>query len=175
MNRCIPHQLRGSPQSPAAGFLISEQLHTVSQTGDQPSMLLFLYLRVPSPAEESDPNPSPGFLPIFGLHQIFLWITDFNFIVTKAKHTWYLQLGTGDQNEGEKNKTGERTSYLVLRIFRNCKISENWISLRALKNLKPGKTNETDALFSVCGFNVHTLLRDLQLPGSKADEVVVED
>jgi len=31
----------------------------------------------------------------------------------------------------------KKRSYLVLRIFRNCKISENCISLRALKNLKP--------------------------------------
>lgn len=95
--------------------------------------------------------------------------------MTKAKHPGYLQLGTGDQNEGGKNKTGERTSYLVLRIFRNCKISENWISLRALKNLKPGKTDATEALFSVCSFNAQAPLCDLQLPGSKADEVLIED
>lgn len=31
----------------------------------------------------------------------------------------------------------KKKSYLVLSIFRNCKISENCISLRALKNLKP--------------------------------------
>lgn len=35
------------------------------------------------------------------------------------------------------NSVHKKMSYLVLRIFRNCKISENWISLRALKNLKP--------------------------------------
>lgn len=35
------------------------------------------------------------------------------------------------------NSVCKKRSYLVLRIFRNCKISENCISLRALKNLKP--------------------------------------
>lgn len=33
-------------------------------------------------------------------------------------------------------------SHLVFRIFRNCKISENCINLRALKNLKPGRHRE---------------------------------
>lgn len=32
---------------------------------------------------------------------------------------------------------GWRDSYLVFKIFKNCNISENWISLKALKNLNP--------------------------------------
>lgn len=50
-----------------------------------------------------------------------------------------------------------RTSYLVLRIFRNCKISENCISLRALKNLKPGKRNEIETHYSHCVVLMFTL------------------
>lgn len=31
----------------------------------------------------------------------------------------------------------KRKLYLVFKIFKNCKISENWINLSALRNLKP--------------------------------------
>lgn len=44
------------------------------------------------------------------------------------------------------NSVCKKRSYLVLRIFRNCKISENCISLRALKNLKPAVKKKTKPL-----------------------------
>lgn len=35
-------------------------------------------------------------------------------------------------------------TYLVFSIFKNCKISENCISLKALKNLKPAGEEEEE-------------------------------
>ena len=34
-------------------------------------------------------------------------------------------------------------TYLVFSIFKNCKISENCINLKALKNLKPARKKKT--------------------------------
>lgn len=36
-----------------------------------------------------------------------------------------------------KSETEYENTYLVFSIFKNCKISENCINLKALKNLKP--------------------------------------
>lgn len=41
------------------------------------------------------------------------------------------------ENDGCVHVSGR--PYLVFKIFKNCKISENCISLKALRNLRPGK------------------------------------
>lgn len=47
------------------------------------------------------------------------------------------------RSHGIISKPGRLTeTYLVFRIFKNCKISENCISLKALKNLKPAGEEE---------------------------------
>lgn len=139
MSRCIPHPLwliSWFPGNPTG----SPRLGTQAQ--------LFLSLpQSPKPCWKEWPKPYPGLSLDLWVTSLVLRITDFNFTVMKAKHTWYFTMWHGDSNE---EKTGERTSYLVLRIFRNCKISENWISLRALKNLKPGKRKETEMHYFQC-------------------------
>lgn len=46
-------------------------------------------------------------------------------------------------------KARSTPTYLVFRIFKNCKISENCISLKALKNLKPVGEEEEEPQSSV--------------------------
>lgn len=75
----------------------------------------------------------------------------------KQKHPICTNWCGGPERGGKKMWI--RTSYLVLRIFRNCKISENCISLRALKNLKPGKRNEIETHYSHCVVLMFTLSR----------------
>ena len=131
-----------------AHFLISRQPAKSPKLGTQAQLFLSLYHRVPSPSKERT--------------QILLWVffrslgcitlSVNNGTLTLLWWKWNtpniykLALGTGMR----KKKKRERTSYLVLRIFRNCKISENWISLRALKNLKPGKKNERETHYFQC-------------------------
>ena len=127
--------------------------------------------RVPCPAED----PTLGSPWISGLEHCLCAQKNTNFIVMKVNTPDIYSLALGTRRR-KKKKIGERTSYLVFRIFRNCKISENWISLRALKNLKPGKRNEIRAaLFSMCSFNAYTLLLDLELPRLRGYEIPAED
>lgn len=60
-------------------------------------------------------------------------------------------------------KPGRLTeTYLVFRIFKNCKISENCISLKALKNLKPagGEEPQSSAISDMkARSTVHKLTR----------------
>lgn len=130
-----------------------------------------LHHRVPCPTQD----PTLGSPWISGLEHCLSAQKNTNFIVMKANTPDIYSLALGTRRR-KKKKIGERTSHLVFRIFRNCKISENWISLRALKNLKPGKRNEIRAaLFPMCSFNGHTLLLDFELPRLRGHEIPAED
>lgn len=48
-------------------------------------------------------------------------------------------------------------TYLVFKIFKNCKISENWISLKALRNLKPASTKHNRGQKSIRPGNNNTV------------------
>lgn len=121
---------------------------------------IFSFLRsLPGPEEENNARPhlSRLALQLYDI-SLFRWIAQlYLFIMIKANILDIYNLALGKQT-----RVAGGISYLVLRIFRNCKISENCISLRALKNLKPGKRNETEVLFPTPGCHAHSLVSELQ-------------
>lgn len=157
MSCSISHPL--GTVSPGCCGLFPSNPHSPPKLSPSPHAQLFLCSPdSPQPCRREQPEPYSVPSPDLCVRSLFLRLTELSACSDENKNTRYVHTGVGGQNEGKK-KMWIRTSYLVLRIFRNCKISENCISLRALKNLKPGKRNEIETHYSHCVVLMFTLSR----------------